>query len=338
MTAVATVGAVRTDARRRVLLVGAGLALCAAALFWLAVGIGNGLLTPAEVFTALMGTGEPSTVFIVQELRLPRAAAAVLIGLALGGSGTLFQRALGNPLASPDFLGIAAGAGTMVVAAIVLGVGSELLLPGAALLGAALTAILVYAFAWRRGVSPYRFILVGVGVAAFAQSITSYLVSRAELQDAQASLTWLTGSVGMTSPTTLALLAVTVALFIPAGVYAARVLRPLELGDTTARVLGSRTQWDRFSLLAIGVVLVAVATAAAGPIAFVAMISGPLARLFLRRAGHSIAASALMGAVVLQIADLIAQHAFPWQISTGVVTGAFGAPYIAWTLIQTARR
>ncbi|MDN3240523.1 FecCD family ABC transporter permease [Glycomyces tritici] len=338
MAAVLTVSGQRVSARRRIRLVVAGLALAAIGLFWLAIAIGADLLPPGEVLMGLAGTGEPSTVFIVRELRLPRAGAALLIGLALGGAGTLFQRVLGNPLASPDFLGVAAGAGTATVAAIVFGASSALLLPTAALAGGALTAALIYLFAWRRGVSAYRFILVGVGVATFAQSITSYLVARAEMRDAREALTWLIGSVGMASPAALILLAVTMALFVPAGVYASRVLRALELGDATARVLGSRTQRDRVAVLGIGVVLVAVATAAAGPIAFIAMLAGPLARLLLRRAGQSIAASALMGAVLLQTADLLAQHALPWPVSTGVVTGVFGAPYIAWVLISAARR
>jgi iron complex transport system permease protein len=338
MTAVLTVSGQRVLAHRRIRLVAAGLALAAAGLFWLAIAIGGELLPPVEVLTGLTGTGEPSTVFIVRELRLPRAAAALLIGLALGAAGTLFQRVLGNPLASPDFLGVTAGAGTATVTAIVFGASSALLLPTAALAGGALTAMLIYLFAWRRGISAYRFILVGVGVATFAQSITSYLVARAEMRDAREALTWLVGSVGMASPEALTLLAVTMALFIPAAVYASRVLRALELGDATALVLGSRTQRDRVLVLGIGVVLIAVATAAAGPIAFIAMLAGPLARLLLRRAGQSIAAAALMGAVLLQTADLLAQHALPWPVSTGVVTGVFGAPYIAWTLITAARR
>jgi iron complex transport system permease protein len=339
MTAVATASGQRAAARRRILLVAAALAVAVTTLFWLSVGMGgDALLPPLDVLGGLTGTGDRSTVFIVRELRLPRAAAALLIGLALGTAGTLFQRVLGNPLASPDFLGVAAGASTATVAAIVLGTANALLLPAAALAGAAVTAACIYLLAWRRGVSAYRFILVGVGVATFAQSITSYLVARAEIRDARAALTWLVGSVGMSSPTTLVLLAAAVALSVPAGLYAARVLRPLELGDATARVLGAHAQGDRLALLGLGVALVAVATAAAGPIAFVAMIAGPLARLLLRRAGHSIAVTALMGAVVLQTADLIAQHALPWPVSTGVVTGVFGAPYIAWVLIAAGRR
>lgn len=338
MTAVAAVSRQRLSARRHTLLVATGLALGVAALFWLAIAIGGVFLPPGDVLGGLTGGGEPATVFVVRELRLPRAAAAVLIGLALGAAGTLFQRVLGNPLASPDFLGVAAGASTATVAAIVFGTASAVMLSTSAVVGGALTAALIYLFAWRRGVSAYRFILIGVGVSTFAQSITSYLVARAEMRDAQAALTWLIGSVGMTSPQSLTMLAVAVALFVPAGLYAARALRPLELGDATARVLGARAQRDRLAVLGIGVALIAVATAAAGPIGFVAMISGPLARLLLRRAGPSIAASALMGAVILQIADLIAQHALPWQVSTGVVTGVFGAPYVAWILVTAARR
>ncbi|MET0734168.1 MAG: iron chelate uptake ABC transporter family permease subunit [Microbacterium sp.] len=337
LTEVSTAGSQRaTASRRRALVIGC-LVLGIVVLFATATMVGSVMLTPADVIGGILGTAEPSTVFVVRELRLPRALAAVLIGLALGASGTLFQRVLGNPLASPDFLGVAEGAGTATVAALVFGA-AGVALPVCALLGGALTAAVIGFVAWNRGLTAYRFILVGIGVSAFATSVTSYLLARAEFRDARAAITWLVGSVGMASPESLTLLAVVLVLFIPAGLFAARALNTLELGDDSARTLGARVQGERLAVIAIAVVLVSVATAAAGPIAFVAMLAGPLVAIPLGSAGRSILAAALMGVVIIQIADLLAQHALPWPVSTGVVTGVFGAPYIAWVLISSARK
>lgn len=314
------------------------LALAVIVLFAASLMVGSLLLSPVDVVGGVLGDGKRSTVFVIQELRLPRATAAMLIGLALGASGTLFQRVLGNPLASPDFLGVAAGAGTATVAAIVLGGAAGISLSTCALVGGLLTAATIYLFAWQRGVSAYRFVLIGVGVAAFAQAITSYLVARAEFTDARAALTWLVGSVGVATPETTLVLAGVLAAFVPIGILCSRSLRVLELGDETARMLGARVQRERLLVLVAGVVLVSVATAGAGPIGFVAMLAGPLAAILLGHAGRSILAASLMGAVIVQVADLIGQYALPWPVSTGVVTGVFGAPYIAWVLISAARR
>lgn len=333
-----TAGVQRAAARRRIAVVVASLSLLVVVLALGALCLGSVFIAPADALAAAFGVGERSTVFVIQELRLPRAVAAVLVGLALGASGTLFQRVLGNPLASPDFLGVAAGAGTATAAALVLGGVAGVALSTYALIGGAVTAILIYVLAWRRGVSEYRFILVGIGVGAFASSVTSYLVARAEFGDARAALTWLVGSVGMATPETTTLVAIVVVVFAAFGLVIGRMLRVLELGDDTARMLGARVERDRVIVLGVAVVLVSVATAAVGPIAFVAMLAGPLVEFLLARSGRSILAAALMGAVILQIADLIAQHALPWPISTGVVTGVFGAPYIAWVLISAARK
>ncbi|GAA1925488.1 iron chelate uptake ABC transporter family permease subunit [Microbacterium aoyamense] len=345
MTAAIEITRIRTRVRteraalsRRILLVILALAVTVVLLFCVSLMLGSVLLSPAAVVGGLTGTGETATVFVIRELRLPRATAAVLVGLALGAAGTLFQRVLGNPLASPDFLGVAAGAGTATAAALVLGGVAGVTLPVYALIGGSVTAVVIYVVAWHRGVSEYRFILVGIGVGTFATSVTSYLVARAEFADARAAMTWLTGSVGMATPETITLVAVVLVVLVPSGFALARMLRRLELGDETARMLGARVERDRLLILAAGVVLVSVATATVGPIAFISMLAGPLAQILLGAAGRSILAAALMGAVILQIADILAQHALPWPISTGVVTGIFGAPYIAWMLISAARR
>jgi iron complex transport system permease protein len=142
----------------------------------------------------------------------------------------------------------------------------------------------------------------------------------------------------MASDESIVVLVGAAVLLVPAGLVLSRRLTVLELGDDTARALGAAVQRDRAFVLLCAVVLVAVATAAAGPIAFVAMLAGPISGILTATAGRSIAAAALTGAVIVQSADLIAQYALPWPISTGIVTGLVGAPYIAWLLVSANRK
>ncbi len=327
----------RRSVRRRVAGVVVILGGTVVALFILSMMLGSSLLSPGEVVEGLLGRGSKSSNFVVRELRLPRSTAAVVIGLALGASGTMFQRVLGNQLASPDFLGIASGAGTAAAAVLILGTATATSITVGATVGAALSAVAVYAFAWRGGITGYRFILVGIGVSAFATSVTSYLIARADFASARAATHWLIGSVGMASRTGIVTLAAVCIVMAALGPFIVRRLSALELGQDAARGLGSRVELDRLVVIACAVVLVGVATAVAGPIAFVALLAGPLAGFLLGSTGASVTAAALMGAIITQVADLVAQYALSWPISTGIVTGFVGAPYIVWLLIRANR-
>ncbi|UOE45832.1 FecCD family ABC transporter permease [Agromyces larvae] len=327
----------RMSRSRRAAVVTASLAAVCAVLFVTSMTVGSVLLPPLDVLASALGFGDPATDFIVRGLRMPRAITAVLVGLALGASGSIFQRLLRNPLAAPDLIGISAGASTATVAGITVlgltGVG----LSAAAVAGGLGVAALVFLLAWRGGLAGTRFILVGVGVAACCESITSFLIARADITDARAAMTWLVGSAGMASATDLLVLAVAIVVLLPAAAAWTRRLGVLELGGDRASSLGLRVERDTVVLLGIAVVLVALATAAAGPIAFVALMAGPISARLLGRAGDRVLAAALAGAIIVQVADLIAQHALPTPISTGIVTGLVGAPYIAWLLIRAGR-
>ncbi|ROS28030.1 iron chelate uptake ABC transporter family permease subunit [Cellulomonas sp. PhB150] len=323
---------------RRALLVTAGLAVAVVAAFVVTMSVGSSGVPPLDVLRSVLHLGsDPGTDFIVRELRLPRATASLLVGLALGVAGTVFQRMLANPLASPDILGIASGAGTAAVAGLVLGNLGGLALSGAALAGALATSAVIYGLAWRGGLSGYRFILVGIGVGALMESVTSYLISRAEVKDARAAVAWLVGSSGLAGPTQIAVLGVAVVVLLPTAALLGRRLTVLELGDDTARGLGLDVETCRRLLMLVAVVLVALATAAAGPVAFVALMAGPLATRLLAGAGSGVVASACVGALIMLVADLLAQHALHTPLSTGVVTGLIGAPYLVWLLIATNR-
>ena len=310
----------------------------AGALFVTTLMLGSFRLSVAEVLGSVLHLrDDPSVDFIVQELRLPLALSGLLVGMAFGMAGTLFQRVLRNPLASPDFVGISAGASLFAVTSLALWSVPALGVPPVALIGALTAALLIYLLAWRDGITGYRFILIGIGVSELMFALTGYIIARADIYDARAAMTWLVGSIGQAGTSELVVLGATVGPAVVAAVVLERALRILELGDDAASALGLRVERGRLVLLGIAVVLVAVATAAAGPLAFVALIAGPISMRLLGGSGAGIVAAGLVGAVVVLAADLVCRHALPVALPTGVLTGAIGAPYLIWILATVNR-
>jgi iron complex transport system permease protein len=259
------------------------------------------------------------------------------VGLAFGLSGPLFQRMLGNPLASPDFVGVSSGSGLFACAAIVTFHASGLAVAGASLVGGALSTALIYLLAWRGGIRGFRFILIGIGVSAAMVSLTGYLLSRATVWDARAAMTWLIGSVGQAGPDELAILCGVLVAAVPLALLLERQLRALELGDDAASALGTRVEPARLAIVAVVVVLIGCATAVAGPIPFVALMAGPIVARVLAPASGGLLAAGFTGAALVLSADLVAAHLMPAPLPTGVVTGLVGAPYLLW-LLATANR
>ena len=179
--------------------------------------------------------------------------------------------------------------------------------------------------------------LIGISISEFMYSIAGYLVARADKSDARAATAWHVGSVGYAGTGQLRALLVAVAVLVPLALVLARALRTLELGDDAASALGVGVERSRLALIGVAIVLVAFATAAVGPILFVALMSGPIAGRLLGPAPGLLVASGLVGAVIVMAAALVAVHALPAVLPTGVVTGAIGAPYLIW-LLATANR
>ncbi|WP_400993825.1 FecCD family ABC transporter permease [Agromyces sp. GXQ0307] len=325
------------DRRRRVLVVVVGAAV-AAAVALAALSFGAAGVTPDRVLAVLLGGGDRIERFVVLELRLPRILAALVVGVAFALAGAVFQSTLRNPLASPDILGISAGASLGAVWAILgLGAGGAIV-AGFAFGGGLVVAIVIWLAAWRRGLHGVRFVLVGVGMAYLCGSSVAWLLARAEVREAQTALHWTVGSVADVRGDELWLLALGTATCGAVLVVLARALRPLALGDDHARALGVRADAARVALLVVAVALVALATSVAGPIAFVALIAPAVAR---RLAGHgeaAIASAAVVGGVLTLGADVAGQFAIPgFTAPLGIVTGVIGAPYLLWLLARTER-
>jgi iron complex transport system permease protein len=336
----------------RALLVMAVLALAviAVAVLGLAMGRTGSLILPADLIDAVTGSGDPQRAFAVRELRLPRVLAAIVVGFGLGISGAIFQSLARNGLVSPDIVGVNSGASFAALVVIVLGTqargqGDSLEVPygliaPAALLGAFAAAIAIYVMGYRKGLSPYRLVLVGIGVTAVLQAGIAYALTLTRFPFAtELAFRWTIGSmygVDWTEvfPGLLALGALLVVIVL--------VLRPLGallLGDDTATGLGSRVERDRLLLLAIAVCFAALTVALAGPVGFVAFIAPHIAWALLRLHGPLlIIAAGLTGAILTALADFIGQRALaPVELPLGAVTALIGAPYFLVLLYRTNR-
>lgn len=312
----------------------AGLAVALIALFWLRVLGGDYTITFGDFWRIVLGKQIPGASFILTESKLPRACESVLVGVALGVGGAIFQTTLRNPLASPDVIGVSMGASAAAVLGIVVWSASGWGLAALALVGAVGTALLVRSLAGNG--AGQRLVLVGVTVAAGLSAVIQYLFTRADVYDAQLALRWMTGSVSDASWPTIRVLAVVLVVLLPATALAARSARALELGDEVAAGLGVG-QRRADVLLLCAVLLVAAATAAAGPVAFVAFVAGPIARA-LNGGRVTFAGAALVGGAVTIAADYVGAYAFhDVNLPVGVVTGAFGAPFLLWLLTASRR-
>jgi iron complex transport system permease protein len=328
----------RAVRQARSVVVIAVLAVVVFAIFCVSLSLGDFKIPVIDVVKTLFGGGDRATEFIVNQLRLPRALTGLLVGTALGLSGAIFQSIARNPMASPDIIGVTYGASAFAVFAIVtLGL-TGVAVSAFAIVGAVLTAFIMYVLAWRHGVSSYRLILIGIGIGAIATSITSYLLTKARVEIAQQALIWLTGSLNGRDWSNVRSLAITFVVLLPVMAFLVRQLRILQLGDETAYGLGLRVEVARLGLIVVAVLLAAVATAAAGPIGFVAFVAPPIARRLTRSPGPAMITSGLLGALVVGLSDLVAQHAFgETQLPVGVVTGVVGAPYLMFLLARANR-
>ncbi|MBF4609443.1 FecCD family ABC transporter permease [Curtobacterium sp. VKM Ac-1393] len=296
-------------------------------------------LTWPQTWAALTGSGSDASQFIVLNQRIPRVACAIGVGAALGVSGMVFQRISRNPLGSPDLIGFSTGAATGgLVAILTVSSASATTIASGTVLGGFATATAVYLLSASSRATGERLILVGIAVGAMLAAVNDYLLTRTDLERAQAAAAWKFGSLNAISwPQVLPALVVIAAL-IPFTAVGSRPLAMLEMGDDLATTLGVNLAFWRPYLLTCGVGLAAVGVAAVGPISFVALAAPQLARRLLPQRSDSMAPSLLIGAVLLTAADIVAGRLLsPFQIPVGLVTSALGGIYLLGLLATRPR-
>lgn len=314
------------------------------AMLVLAVSTGDLVIPVRQVVPALFGAGDGGTVLVVQQWRLPRGLMALLLGAALGIGGAIFQSLTRNPLGSPDVIGFGTGAYTGALIVILLLGGSYLGTAAGALIGGTATALVVYLLsitrgAGRRGIQGFRLIIVGIGVSAMLSALNTWLVLHAEIEDAMRVAVWGAGSLNGVSWEQMRPTIITVVALCAACVVLAERMHILEMGDESASALGVRAEGTRLALMLTGITAVALVSAVAGPISFVALAAPQIAKRLTRSHGMAIAPAALMGALLLIVSDYVAQRINPTSpLPVGVVTVCVGGIYLVGLLISEGRK
>jgi len=327
----------RSSRHRRRALVMAVLTVLIVAVFAVSLMVGKTFYPPADVVRVILGEDVPGASFTVGRLRLPRAVLAVVAGASFGLAGVTFQTMLRNPLASPDIIGISAGSSAAAAFAIVtLSLGATAVSVFAIVVGLAV-AVLVYLLSYRGGVAGTRLILIGIGIAAMLDSFTAYILSRAAQWDLQEATRWLTGSLNGTNWAQVGPVVIAFLVLGPVLLGQSKNLAATQLGDDTAAALGVRVNRTRLIIIVAAVGLIAFATAASGPIAFVAFLSGPIASRIVGRGGPMLVPAALVGALLVLVADVAGQYLLGARYPVGVVTGVLGAPFLIWLIVRTNR-
>ncbi|PXY20813.1 FecCD family ABC transporter permease [Prauserella muralis] len=322
--------------------VGAVLLLLVAAVN---IGQGSSHIEVLDVLRTLFGGGDRRENGIIFDLRLPRTLAGVLVGAAFGLAGAVFQTIARNPLASPDILGVTWGAGVGAVGMIVLGgtrgqvsgAVAEFGIPLAALGCGVLAGLLLYALSWRSGIDGYRMVLVGIGLSAIGYNVVYWLLTVGDVDDATRATTWLVGNLADVGWESVTPVAIALAVLVPATLIYAHTLGGLQFGDDTARGLGIRVDAARGGLLLLAAALAAVATAAAGPITFVALATPQIALRLARTPQPPLAGSLVLGALLTVSADLAVRLAAP-NLPVGVLTAILGAPYLIYLFVRSRQR
>lgn len=340
----------RTPTRGATVLLALGAALLVGVVA--AVGVGPLVVPPRAVLDVVLahlaggpGPADPMHDTVVWVLRLPRVLVGACVGAVLAASGAALQAVVRNQLADPYLLGVSAGASLGAALVLTLGLGAlvgTVTLTGGAFAGALLALLLVIGvLGARTGLSSHRLVLAGLTVGYFLTAVTNLVVVLADSRDAvRAVMFWMLGSLGRSGWGDLPLLAAATAVTVGALVLRARRLDAIALGDDVARSLGTDPDRLRRQVAVVAALGVAAAVAVSGAIGFVGLVVPHLARRLVGATHRLVVpASALLGALVLVVADTLARTVLaPREIPLGVLTALLGTPLLMALVRRRLRR
>lgn len=336
--------------RRPVLLVGLGAALVLLAL--VAAGTGQVRVPPAEVLGSLLHRAgldigpmpsAPQGENALWVVRFPRVVLAVVVGAALGCAGALMQGVFGNPLAEPGIIGVSSGAAVGAATAIVTGLSTlgGWTVAGAAFAGGLAAALLVYSMSLSGGrTEVVTLVLTGIAVNAVAGALIGLVMFFGDADAVRAIAFWQLGSLAQATWASVATTLPCAVAGIAVALAAGRRLDLLALGDRPARHLGVHVERLRIGMIGVTALLAASAVAFTGVISFVGLVVPHLVRM-VAGPGHRtlLPASALAGAIVVVVADLVARTLVDYQeLPLGVLTAVVGGPCFFWLLRRARTR
>lgn len=310
------------------------------------VAFGSTWIDLDKVAAVILGAGEKTQKLIVLQLRLPRVVIAILAGGAMAVAGFLLQKVTRNALASPGVLGVIDGAALGVVLFLALMAdGNQGLIvsvayqPLAAGIGAVLAIAVVFLLAGRQASSAIRLLLFGIAVAAVAKAITIVVMLVGPIYRASQAARWMAGAVNEVNWGEIQIVALGLVPVMLLVLLAARRLPPADLDEISARSVGLNLPVFRILVFALAAALTALAVAFVGSVGFIGLLAPHLARLLVGRNVYAgIAASFLLGAIILIGADLVVRVLFaPLEVPAGTVTAVLGAPYFLFLLLRKQR-
>lgn len=268
------------------------------------------------------------------EWRMPRLVAALLAGVMLAVAGTIIQRLSGNPMASPEVIGISSGIAIGLIVTIYTGLATStmgLYLGG--LIGALVTMGLIVLLNHKSGFQPERVLLTGVAITALMNAVQTLILAGGDPRS-YAFLAWLSGSTYYVTTNTLLPLAIATIVFVSLGFLLSKWLDILPLGQTTAQSLGMKVSRARLLLLFLAACLTVAATLVVGPLSFIGLMAPHLARLFgFSKAREHLIASAIVGGLLMLLSDWLGrQWLYPQEIPAGMVASIIGGLYLMWGL------
>lgn len=339
-TRILRIGTATITMRPRAVVVTIIVTVAALGLAFAALFIGSLAIAPDMILPAIFGAGDDRDVRVIQQIRLPRVLTALAAGAALGVSGGVFQSVSRNALGSPDIIGFTTGAATGAITMIVVFDAPPLQVALGALVGGTCTALAVMVLARTRGATRGRqLVLVGIGVGAILGAVNGLLLVRGNLdQSVQANL-WLSGSLDARGWEHAIPVLLGVAVGVPIVLALAAPANLIELGDDVSTQLGVQANRVRIALVVCAVVLASLATAATGPIAFIALAAPQLARRLTKAPEMPVVSAAAMGAALLIAADVVTQLSpLGFTLPIGRMTGVIGGLYLIWLLVPGRQR
>ncbi|MBU1284406.1 MAG: iron ABC transporter permease [Gammaproteobacteria bacterium] len=304
------------------------------ALVVMAISLGSGRMGVTDVLATLGGQGSKLNDIMVFKIRMPRIAAVVVAGLAMGMAGCLIQTLVRNRLATPDMIGVNEGASLAVIGfALYLTVGSW---PWwASPLGAALAAVALFVLCRRPGEQGYLFIVIGIALSELLGAVGDFMMATQPLVHLGSIYLWTMGHFAGASYSTVAPIALILLALCPLLAWLNRPLALLRFGEATAQNLGIKVAALQLAVLGVAILVAALGTAIGGPVVFIAMTAPIIASWLSRDHLAPIWLAALWGAVLLVGSDILVRLlAEPEEIPTGTMTRLFGGVLLLILLLK----
>lgn len=311
--------------------------------FIISLNVGRYSIPPMEVLQTLLGNGSKKQNIVLYDLRLPRMIIAVLMGMGLAVSGAVLQGISRNGLSDPGILGISSGAGLAVLLFVSFypsnSMAPPFLMPFLALVGAGVTAILIYILSYKKGqgISPTRLLLTGIAVGAGLSAVSIILTLQLNPRNLEFVVTWQMGSLwGSNWKYVLALLP-WILILLPFVYWKSRILNMLSMNEEITGSLGVPIHKERLVLLAAAVGLAAASVAIGGGIGFVGLLGPHIARRLVGpQHQYMLPITAGVGALLVLAGDTIGRSFMEYtEIPAGVVISLLGGPYFIYLLMRT---